>query len=239
MKTEFARYLKNPLYWATLGSGLFARFVMAYFDFQYRSGEFWDLASKFWNKSGSVTEGFLILLALIHLLSTDREYKTTPVITSTPCGRKHLFYTRLATGCLATGLGVLILALGNAVISKFWGHSLLHSSQLMIKISIFTLVAGMGAIGFFLFSACVCDILQNQPAAMCLCGVPFALSYFVNVGVIQKLDFFWMIRYGFFTELMRGQLIYSAPVFWAFWYSSLLCGIFAIAKNKRKGRKEL
>lgn len=239
MKTEFARYLNNPLYWSTLGCGLFVRLIMAYFDFRYRNEEFWDLASTFWNKIGSATEGFLILLVLIHLFSADRECETASVITSTPYGRKHLFYTRLAAGCLAAELGILILALGNAFISQFWGHSLSYSSQLIIKFSISTFVAGMGTIGFFLFSACVCDILKNQPAAMCLCGVPFALSYFVNVGAIQKLDFFWMIRYGCFTELMRGQFIYSVPVFWALWYLFLLSGIFAMAKNKRKERKEL
>ena len=32
---------------------------------------------------------------------------------------------------------------------------------------------------------------------MCICGVPFALSYFINVAVLKKFEFFWFVRYGF------------------------------------------
>ena len=77
------------------------------------------------------------------------------------------------------------------------------------------------------------------PAAMCICGVPFAVSYFVNAGVVKPFELLWFFRYGFFTEMMRGRFIYSAPMFWTIWYALLLFGVLVIAIIKRKERKEL
>ena len=74
---------------------------------------------------------------------------------------------------------------------------------------------------------------------MCICGVPFAVSYFVNAGVVKPFELLWFFRYGFFTEMMRGRFIYSAPMFWTIWYALLLFGVLVIAIIKRKERKEL
>lgn len=74
---------------------------------------------------------------------------------------------------------------------------------------------------------------------MCICGVPFAISYFVNAGAVKPFELFRFFRYGFFTEMMRGRFIYSAPMFWAIWYVLLLCGVLVTAIIKRKERKEL
>ena len=73
MKADLIRCFRNPLYWLVLSPGLFVRVVLAYFDFQTRSDVFWSLSAEFWNKTGSVTLGFLVLLVLIRLFSADRE----------------------------------------------------------------------------------------------------------------------------------------------------------------------
>ena len=83
MKTELFQYLKNPLYWAVIGLGLSFRTVLAYFDRLYREPQFWELAADFWNKTGSVTVGLLILLVVIHRFSYDVEVGVFPVINST------------------------------------------------------------------------------------------------------------------------------------------------------------
>lgn len=239
MKTELLRYIKNPLYWIVLGAGLLFRAVLAYFDYQHRSNDFWTLAADFWNRIGSVTVGFLIVLVLIQLFSLDRETKSYPVINSTVYGRIHLFRNRMIAGGFAAFLGTALLAVGNLVVSIFLGRSLSRPQDWMYSFIEPSVIAIVGTIGFFILAACVCDIFKNQPAAMCICGVPFAISFFVNVGAIKQFELFWFFRYGFFTELMRGRLIHSAPVFWIVWYLLLLGGVLLIAINKRKERKEL
>lgn len=239
MKTELCRYFKNPLYWIVLATGLFTRAVLAYFDCLYRSKDFWALSADFWSKIGSVTVGFLIVLVLIHLFSMDQETGTRPTISSTVYGRIHLFINRIAAGSVAVVLGITLLIIGNFSVSILWGSKLPRPQDWLYTFIRPQAAVLIGSIGFFILAACVCDIFQNQPAAMCICGVPFAVSYFVNADVIKPLELFWFFRYGFFTEMIRGRFVYSAPMFWVVWYVLLLFGVLVIAIIKRKERKEL
>ena len=239
MKTELTRYFRNSLYWLVLGAGLSVRVVLAYFDFQTRSDAFWSLSAEFWNKIGSVTLGFLVLLVLIRLFSADRETGVFPVINSTAYGRITLFRNRLIAGSIAASAGAVLLAAGNYALSILisgrlpqpdgWNHAWFRSTAIVL----------IGTIGFFLFAAFVCDSLKNQPAAMCICGVPFAFSYFINVAVLKKFEFFWFVRYGFFAEWMRGRRIGVTPGVWGVWYALLLGGLLLAAIHQRKERKEL
>lgn len=239
MRTELFRYFKNPLYWIVLAAGLSVRTVLAYFDRLYRSKDFWALSADFWSKVGSVTVGFLVVLVLIHLFSVDRETGTWPTISSAVYGRIHLFRNRLAAGSISVVLGIALLVLGNFTVSVLLGRELPRPQDwLYIFIRPQSAVL-IGSIGFFILAACVCDIFKSQPVAMCICGVPFAISYFVNAGAVKPFELFWFFRYGFFTEMMRGRFIYSAPMFWAIWYALLLCGVLVTAIIKRKERKEL
>ena len=221
MKADLIRCFRNPLYWLVLSAGLFVRVVLAYFDFQTRSDVFWSLSAEFWNKTGSVTLGFLVLLVLIRLFSADRETGAFPVINSTAYGRIALFRNRLIAGSAAASVGTILLAIGN--------YAWLRSTGIVL----------IGTIGFFLFAAFVCDSLKNQPAAMCICGVPFALSYFINVAVLKKFGFFWFVRYGFFTEWMRGRRIGVTTEVWIIWYALLLGGLLLAVIHLRKERKEV
>ena len=239
MRTELNRCFRNPLYWLVLGAGLVVRAVLAYFDFQTRSDAFWSLSAAFWNKTGSVTLGFLVLLVLIRLFSVDRETGFFPIINSTAYGRITLFWDRLIAGSAAASAGTGLLAVGNYALSilisgglprpEGWEYAWFRSTATVL----------VGTIGFFLFAAFICDSLKNQPAAMCICGVPFALSYFINTIVLKKFGFFWFVRYGFFTEWMRGRRIGTSPVVWAVWYALLLGGLLLAAIYQRKGRKEV
>ena len=239
MKADLIRCFRNPLYWLVLSAGLFVRVVLAYFDFQTRSDVFWSLSAEFWNKTGSVTLGFLVLLVLIRLFSADRETGAFPVINSTAYGRIALFRNRLIAGSAAASVGTILLAIGNYALSVLisgglpqpddWSYAWLRSTWIVL----------IGTIGFFLFAAFVCDSLKNQPAAMCICGVPFALSYFINVAVLKKFGFFWFVRYGFFTEWMRGRRIGVTTEVWIIWYALLLGGLLLAVIHLRKERKEV
>ena len=239
MKDDLIRCFRNPLYWLVLGAGLSVRVVLAYFDFQTRRDAFWSLSAEFWNKIGSVTLGFLVLLVLIRLFSADRETGVFPVINSTAYGRITLFRNRLIAGSIAASAGAVLLAAGNHALSILisgrlpqpdgWNHAWFRSTAIVL----------IGTIGFFLFAAFVCDSLKNQPAAMCICGVPFAFSYFINVVVLKKFEFFWFVRYGFFAEWMRGRRIGVTPGVWGVWYALLLGGLLLAAIHQRKERKEL
>lgn len=239
MITELLRYFRNSLYWITIGAGLSFRAVLAYLDRLHLSTQFWELSSGFWNKIGSVTKGFLIILVLIHLFSVDREKGTLPVISSTVHGRGRLFRNRLVAGSIAVTASVFALSIGNWGITVLLGRGLSPPTDWEPTFLLSSVVAMMGAIGFFLISAAVCDLTQNQPAAMCICGLPFAVSYFVNSSVVKPLDLFWFFRYGFFTELMRGREIASLPIFWMIWYPLLIACIILLTVKKRKERKEL
>lgn len=239
MKADLIRCFRNPLYWLVLSAGLFVRVVLAYFDFQTRSDVFWSLSAEFWNKTGSVTLGFLVLLVLIRLFSADRETGAFPVINSTAYGRIALFRNRLIAGSAAASVGTILLAIGNYALSVLisgglpqpddWSYAWLRSTAIVL----------IGTIGFFLFAAFVCDSLKNQPAAMCICGVPFAFSYFINVAVLKKFEFFWFVRYGFFTEWMRGRRIGVTTEVWIIWYALLLGGLLLAVIHLRKERKEV
>lgn len=239
MITELLRCFKKPLYWIVLGGGLSVRMLLACFDRMYRSAAFWALSADFWNQIGSATVGFLIVLVLIHLFSVDRERRTLPVICSTVWGRGRLFCNRCVAGGIAAVFGVLLMAAGNVAVTKVLGRGLLCPQDWTASFARASVVVMVGAVGFFIFTACVCDLCQNQPAAMCICGVPFAVSYFLNVIAIKPFEPFWFIRYGFFTELVRGRPIDALPVFWAAWYALLLAGILLLTIKKRRERKEL
>lgn len=239
MKADLIRCFRNPLYWLVLGAGLSVRGILAFFDSRFRSDAFWSLSAECWNKIGSVTLGFLVLLVLIRLFSADRETGVFPVINSTAYGRSTLFRNRLIAGSIAASAGAVLLAAGNHALSilisgRFpqpdgWNHAWFRSTAIVL----------IGTIGFFLFAAFVCDSLKNQPAAMCICGAPFAFSYFINAAVLKKFEFFWFVRYGFFAEWMRGRRIGVTPGVWGVWYALLLGGLLLVAIHQRKERKEL
>lgn len=239
MKTELLRHIKNPLYWIVIGAGLSVRAVLAYFDGLYRSESFWELAAAFWSKIGSITVAFLILLTLIHLFSIDRETNTYPTINSTPYGRIRLFQRRLFAGIVATLVGVGILAIGNLALSSLFAGAHPFPQEMIWLFFYRAGIVAVGAAGYFLFAANMCDIFKNQAAAMCICGISFAINYFGNASAMKQFDVFWLLHYGFFAELVRGRPIYFVPWFWIAWYLLLLGGVLLIAINKRKECKEL
>ena len=102
-----------------------------------------------------------------------------------------------------------------------------------------TLAALAGAEGLYIVSALVCDLAKNQPIAMCLCGPAFAGSYLINPGAVKPPDVFWLLKYGFFTELARGRSIRSFPRFWLGWYLLLIGTNFFFVMRKRKENREL
>ena len=239
MKTECVQYFKNPCYWAVVGLGLAARTVLAYLDFQYRGQQFWELAADFWNKTGSITMGFLILLVMIRRFSCDTELRTFPVINSTAYGRLPLFWNRLIGGKAAVVSAVLLLYAGNTGISFLLGHDVGIPYGWTGSFTRTTAIAVIGAAGYFTMSAMICDLTKNHPIAMCLCGLPFASSYFINASAVKPPDVFWLFRYGFFAELMRGRTIQSFPIFWFVWYSVLIGLALFFVIRRRKERKEL
>lgn len=239
MKTECYQYFKNPLYWVVIGLGLAVRTVLAYFDSLYRGPQFWELAAEFWNKTGSVTTGFLVILVVIHRFSYDAETGTFSIINSTSYGRFSLFWLRLISGEAAVIVAVLLLYAGNMGISFLLGNKIDMPYGWTVSFSRATAIAFVGSVGYFLMSAMICDLAKNHPIAMCLCGLPFASSYFINAGAVSPPDIFWFLRYSFFTELVRGKTIKSFPAFWFVWYIALIGLTLFFVIRKRKERKEL
>ena len=221
------------------GAGLAVRTVLAYFDSLYRGPQFWAAALDFWDKTGSVTMGFLTLTVLIRYFSFDTETGVFPVVNSTARGRLRLLLARLAGGSLAAVLSAALLCGGNTGISFLLGNQIEAPHGWIDSFSAGSAAALAGAVGFYILSALVCDLAKNQPIAMCLCGLPFAGSYFINSGAVKPPDVFWLIKYGFFTELSRGRSIRSFPLFWLGWYPLLLGACFFFAILKRKENREL
>ena len=239
MRTELLRIIKNPLYWLIIGFGLAARTVLAYFDSQYRGPQFWKLAPDFWDKTGSVTIGFLILLVMTRYFSYDVEAGVFSVVNSTAYGRLHLLLARLTGGILAVILAVTVLYGGNLGISLLLGNQIEAPHGWMGSFIYKSMISLAGAAGFYTVSALVCDLAKNQPIAMCLCGLTFAGSYFINSGAVTPPDVFWLLKYGFFTELMRGSTIQSLPWFWVGWYLLLIGMSFFFVIRKRKENREI
>lgn len=239
MKRELLRCVCQPLYWVVVGGGLAVRAALALLDRLYRPELFWALSTDFWNKIGSATEGALIVLVLIRLMSIDRECETQPMILSTTQGRRRLLWERLGAGTCAAVIGVSLLALGNLVITTAFGRGLSCPEGWIGKFFLYSDVALAGSVGFFLLCSCVCDMVQSQQIAMCVCGLPFAASYFISTDIAHPPEPFWFCRYGCFTELMRGRFIQSVPGFWIGWYSVLLLGVLLLTLRLRKERKEL
>ncbi|MBQ9045341.1 MAG: hypothetical protein IJ112_05285 [Oscillospiraceae bacterium] len=239
MRTELLRCFKNPLYWITLSTGLSIRMLFACLDRLHRSGDFWVLTDLSWNKIGSATVCFLILAAIIRSFSIDQESGTIFIISSTPNGRGKLFAERLLAGVVAAAFGTGLATVANIIISLLVGQGIPQPEDWIYSSAVSGSIALLGAIGFYVVAACMCDILQNHPATMCICGIPFVISYFVNVSAVKQFDLFWFLRYGFFTEFLRGRTITSRPVFWTIWYSLLLLAVFLMAVKKRRERKRL
>ena len=239
MRAEIKHILRTPLYWLVLIAGIGARTVFAYLDFKHRLSSYWTLSDEYWSRLGSITVAFLILLVLIHRFSVDYENNTYSVIASTAYGRKKLYFERLAAGCLMAILGVVILTIANIGITLTIGRSSITPTDWLYGFASHTIVVIVGAVGYFLVSAFVCDAISNHPASMCICGLPLGISYFINIGIIEEFDLFWFIRYGFFTELIRGRWISSLPAFWGIWYPVMIVGVFILSIYRRKERKLL
>lgn len=238
MKMELHKILKNPLYWLILGASMAGRLVLTYLDVLHRSGEYWSLAGGFWNKHGSLTMGLLILLVLLHPLTMDRETGTQSVIAGTANGRTRLFHTRLLAGIFSALLGVLMLSLGNAVITYFLGSASPIPPDWLSSFLCTAGIAALGSVGFFLFAACICDIAQNHAAAICICGAVFCVPYLLNAAAIHRFEVWWFLLYGTFTQLVRGRWIDDLPAFWICWYLILLTVLFVFTLKRRKERKE-
>lgn len=239
MRIECCQWFKNPYYWAVICLGLAARTGLACLDCRYRGAQFWELAADFWNKTGSVTMGLLILLVMIRQFSYDTEMGISPTINSTVYGRLPLFWNRLIGGEVAVLAAAVLLHVGNIGVSCLLGSKIGMPNGWTGSFHAATAVALVGSAGFFALSAMMCDLTKNHPIAMCLCGLPFASSYFINVGAVKPPDIFWLLRYGFFTELMRGRAIRSLPIVWFVWYAALIgLTLFFVIQNRRE-RKEL
>lgn len=239
MMQELSRIMKMSLYWLILGVGIAVRIVFAHMDRLYRAEEFWSISAAYWTKIGAVTMVVLILIVLIHLFSIDHECRTEHVISSTPFGRKRLFWQRQFAVAAGATVGVSLLAISNVLISMFFGRWLTLDSAWIVDFLASTGIAFCGSVGLSVVASAVCDISKSQPITLCICGIPFIISLFVNSSVIKPLELFWFFRYGFFTELMRGRPLQSMPGLWVLWYGAMLVLALALAFRKRKERKEL
>ncbi len=239
MSKELLRILKTPFYWLIIGAGMAIRLILAYLDRLYRKDLFWSLFADFWSKIGAFTMAVLILVVLIRLFSMDREYGVQDIISSTMLGRRRLFWYRQFAVATGAGIGVLLLAAANIILSAFIGQGITSHDQWITTFFTRTGVALCGSVGLSVVAGAICDISKSQPVTLCICGIPFIVSLFVNDDVVKPFELFWFFRYGFFTELMRGRLLQSMPWFWVIWYCTIPVLVLAIAIAKRKERKEL
>lgn len=239
MKRELLRIMKMPLYWLVIGGGMTIRLVFAYFDRLYRQDSFWNSFADFWNKIGAFTMAVLILVVLIRLFSMDREHGVQDVISSTMLGRRNLFLYRLFAVVTGACIGVSVLAAANTILSALFGQGIALNNEWIMAFLTRTGIALCGSVGLSVVAGSICDISKSQPVTLCICGIPFIISIFVNADVVRPFELFWFFRYGFFTELMRGRLLQSMLGFWVIWYSTILVLALAIAIAKRKERKEL
>lgn len=240
MIVELKRYLRAPLYWLGLAISVLIRGVLTYLDMKHREGTYWEIAADYWNPVGCVSFALIILAVLIHQFSEDKETGAITVINSTRDGRIKLYFRRLAAGMIMTVLTVAILSLCNVATAYCLAPDVPVPDGFAWVFTCRTLIALLGGMGFFLAASFVCDAISNQMAAMCICGMPFACSFFINFYIVKDFQFpYYYILHGFFTEFMRGRLIYSQPVFWCVWYAVLIIGLFVLSIYKRKERKQL
>lgn len=246
MTSEIKRYAAKALYWIILAATLIARGFLAYFDFKEFKHEpdgYLDLAVDYWNNAGSLSLAILILIVLIHQFSIDKETGADTVIHTARYGRRRLYFERLGAGVVMTVFSVAILGLGNYVISYFMSPVGVHMRDALAPYIESTLITLVGGVGFFLASSFVCDVVASHPAAICICGFPYVFSYLVYSMVdnifLEPFDLFWFLKYGTFTELVRGRWITTVPVFWCIWYPMVIAGLFALSLYKRKERKQL
>ena len=239
MKTEILRCLRIPLYWLTLCMSFLARICFSYLDRVHRAADYWVLSLSFWNKNGSLTMAFMILVVLIRIFTFDCETSAQPLIASTRYGRSTLFIHRLSAGMCVVLLGTALIVYMNIGVSFAVGHCIARPDDWLASFLVLSYRAIAGTIGLYLASSCICDSFQNHPAAACICSALYLISYFINAKMILPFSPLWFFRYGFFTDLMRGNALTSHPTFWAFWYLILLLLVFGLATRQRKERKEL
>lgn len=236
--SEFGRMYKNALTWGVLAAGLLFRGALAAMDALYRGGSFWQRAAGFWDGTGSVALAALVLLALIHVFSADRETGVEELALATPFGRGRLFARRIAAAALAAATGALILAAGNLALSALLSSEPVPEGWLS-GYARTSLTAVLGAALYAVFAGCICDALRAHAAAVCLAGAPVALAYFVNTAGVDLSAAMRLVQGGAFAPLMRGRAPEGNAALWAAWYALLLTAVLAWALKSRKGRKAL
>ena len=153
--SEFGRMYKNALTWGVLAAGLLFRGALAAMDALYRGGSFWQRAAGFWDGTGSVALAALVLLALIHVFSADRETMAEELVLTTPFGRGRLFARRIAAAALAAVTGALILAAGNLALSALLSSEPMPEGWLS-GYARTSLTAVLGAVLYAVFAGVPC-----------------------------------------------------------------------------------
>lgn len=239
MKQELLRIIKMPFYWLIISAGVIIRAVLAYLDRLYRPEQYWSLCADFWIIIGALTMVVLILVCLIRLFTIDYECGAEKIISSTAFGRKIIFWQRLSAITVGAAFGVFMLTFANILIALIVGQRIEMGSTWIFDFLKASWVALCGSVALSLVSGAVSDISKSQPATMCICGTPFIISLFINSSMVKPFELFWFLRYGFFSELMRGRALESLPGFWAAWYGMMMIAAVVFAIHKRKERKEI
>lgn len=193
-------------------------------------------ASLFWHKTGAIFAGFTVLFGCMQLFTLDYEKGLTDVILSAKNGRRHAAVSRFKASlvfCVIFILAGTLTAILPSLIFKFpvrWGAVIFR-----------TMIALIGMIMYCIFCCGVADISKSRAMTLTVCGLSYAFPFLIYEVPISNV-FFWFLKHGLFSDIMRAYRITTQPVYGlmilSIWYAFFLIMELSIVICKRKQRGE-
>ncbi|MEH6943141.1 hypothetical protein [Bacillus sp. JJ722] len=206
-------------------------------------------AFNFWDKLGSLTLGMIILLITTRLFSIDIEEHTEEVFNTTKLGKRTLFVTRIKAVSIfisfQTFLLTIIQFLIPLIFTKVKQPLIVPFDMNLFKYVImqYVIITG-GAVLFAIFAAQICSNFKSHNISILICGLLFGLNYIIRVSMVDVLSFPWLLDKGFFSYLIRGELleIWVSKnidiIYLGVWYVFLIFTMYVINKKIQTRRKE-
>lgn len=207
-------------------------------------------AFNFWDKLGSLSLGIIIVVITTRIFFADIEEHTEEVFNTTKHGKRILFVTRVKAVGIFISFQTFLFTVIQFLIPLFFTKEqqpliVPFDMNLVEYIAVQYVTITGGAVLFAIFAAQICSNFKSHNISILICGLLFGLNYIIRVSMVDLLSFPWFLDKGFFSYLIRGELLEiwksknNELIYIGVWYVFLIFTMYFINKKIRIRRKEV
>lgn len=237
LKLELQK-LYNSLYFISIFAVSSLWIFVLYNTFIWIPEQMLQKSLEFWDKLGSITLGFIILIISTKIFIMDVNENTEDVFNTTKLGKRRLFQVRIKAGVFFIVTTVLLFVGMNIIVTLFFVR-VPQDVTIPMDIStafyyiLQTLMVIIGAISFAICASCICNGFKSHGITIIICGLLFGISFITRSTLANKFSIHWFLERAFFSYLMRGKILADSLweiLYWISWYCLISC--FAIISSR-------